>query len=84
MPNIRSIDMLFLDELFEMGGGYVLNFSDRTMSRFFAEELNVDIDDPAESPAGGAGPDRAVEREQVGNRRSVNDMAGGTFQFPAE
>ncbi len=38
--------MLFLDELFEMGGGYVLNFSDRTMSRFFAEELNVDIDDP--------------------------------------
>lgn len=38
--------MLFLDELFEMGGGYVLNFSDRSMSRFFAEELNVDIDDP--------------------------------------
>lgn len=47
MPNIRPIDMLFLDELFEMGGGYVLNFSDKTMSRFFAEELNVDIDDPA-------------------------------------
>lgn len=45
MPNIRSIDMLFLDELFEMRGGYVLNFSDKTMSRFFAEELNVDIDD---------------------------------------
>lgn len=46
MPNIRSIDMLFLDELFDMEGGYVLNFSDRTFSRFFAEELNVDIDDP--------------------------------------
>ena len=38
--------MLFLDELLQMDGGYVLNFSDRTMSRFFAEELNVDIDDP--------------------------------------
>ena len=47
MPNIRSIDMLFLDELFEMGSGYVMNFSDKTMSRFFAEQLNVDIDDPA-------------------------------------
>lgn len=46
VPNIQSIDMLFLDELFEMGGGYVLNFSDKTMSRFFADELNVDIDDP--------------------------------------
>lgn len=54
MPNIRSIDMLFLDELFEMGGGYVLNFSDRTMSRFFAEELNVDIDDPTYAENGGS------------------------------
>ena len=26
MPNIRSIDMLFLDDLFSMGG-YVLNFT---------------------------------------------------------
>jgi len=47
MPNIRSIDMLFLDDLFAMGGGYVLNFSDRTLSQFFAEELNCDIDDSA-------------------------------------
>ena len=46
MPNIRSTDMLFLDDLFEMGGGYVLNFSDRTIARFFAEELNIDFDDP--------------------------------------
>jgi hypothetical protein len=54
MPNIRSIDMLFLDQLFEMGGGYVLNFSDKTMSRFFAEELNVDIDDPTYAEHGGS------------------------------
>lgn len=54
MPNIRSIDMQFLDQLFEMGGGYVLNFSDRTMSRFFAEELNVDIDDPTYAEHGGS------------------------------
>lgn len=47
MPNIRSPDMKLLDDLFEMNGGYVLNFSDRTIARFFAEELNVDIDDDA-------------------------------------
>jgi hypothetical protein len=29
MSNIRSIDMLFLDDVFDRGGGYVLNFSDR-------------------------------------------------------
>ena len=46
MSNVRSIDMIFLDDLFEMGGGYVLNFSDRTFAQFFVEELNIDIDDP--------------------------------------
>ena len=37
--------MVLIDDLFDMGGGYVLNFSDRTFARFFAEELGVDIDD---------------------------------------
>jgi hypothetical protein len=46
MSNIRSIDMLLIDDIFEMHGGYVLNFSDRTFAQFFAEELNIDIDDP--------------------------------------
>ncbi|MBI3704853.1 MAG: DUF3644 domain-containing protein [Rhizobiales bacterium] len=46
MPNIRSIDMMIIDDVFDMGTGYVLNFSDRTFAQFFAEELNIDIDDP--------------------------------------
>jgi hypothetical protein len=46
MANIRSIDMMLLDELFDMQSGYVLNFSDRTMREFFAFEFNIDIDDP--------------------------------------
>lgn len=56
MPNIRSLDMLFLDELFksDKGAGYVLNFSDATFSQFFAEELNVDIDDPTYAEHGGS------------------------------
>jgi hypothetical protein len=54
MPNIRAIDMMFLDDLFEMGGGYVLNFSNPTFSRFFADELNVDIDDPMYAEQGGS------------------------------
>ena len=45
MTNIRTIDMLTLDDIFGMGSGYVLNFSDRTFTQFFAEELNIDIDD---------------------------------------
>lgn len=54
MPNIRSLDMKFVDDIFEMGGGYVLDFSDPSIARFFAEELNVDIDDDAYRDQGGS------------------------------
>jgi hypothetical protein len=54
MANIRSIDMMLFDDIFEMGGGYVLNFSDRTFAQFFAEELNIDINDPVYSRNGGS------------------------------
>lgn len=54
MSNIRSIDMMFLDDIFEMGSGYVLNFSDRTFAQFFAEELNIDIDDSVYAQTGGS------------------------------
>jgi len=43
---LKPIDMRLIDDLFEMGGGYVLDFSNRTFSEFFCEELGVDIDDP--------------------------------------
>ena len=44
--HIRSVDMIFLDDLFDMNGGYVLDFNDRTFTIFFAQELNIDINDP--------------------------------------
>ena len=54
MGNIGSIDMMFLNDVFGMGGGYVLNFSDRTFSEFFREELQIDIDDPLYARNGGS------------------------------
>ncbi|AGN82540.1 hypothetical protein L483_16740 [Pseudomonas putida H8234] len=41
MPNIKPFDMKLLDLLFEMEGGYVLNFSNATFSRFFLGELGM-------------------------------------------
>ncbi len=54
MPNFRQTDMLLLNDVFEMGSGYVLDFSNPTFSRFFADELGVDIDDPAYAEHGGS------------------------------
>ena len=43
---IRAIDMRLLDDLFSMGGGYVLDFTNRTFTEFFEDEVGVNIDDP--------------------------------------
>lgn len=45
MNKIRTIDIRLLDDIFDMGGGYVLDFSDRTFAAFFLEKLNIDITD---------------------------------------
>lgn len=44
MSDIRTLDLRIVESTFDMGSGYVLDFSDRTMSIFFEEELNLDID----------------------------------------
>jgi Restriction endonuclease len=43
MKKIRAVDMLFLNDIFEMRDGYVLNFNDASFRNFFMEELQVDI-----------------------------------------
>ena len=42
---IKYHDIELLNKLFEMEGGYVLDFSDRTINLYFAEELNIDFSD---------------------------------------
>lgn len=44
--------MRLVDEIFDMGSGYVLDFSDRTFREFFCDELDVDIDDQVYSKEG--------------------------------
>ncbi len=40
---LRALDMKLLDEIFEMQGGYVLDFSNQTFSDFFEDEFGIDI-----------------------------------------
>jgi hypothetical protein len=50
------MDLRNIDELvdFIRGPGYVLDFSDRTYSQFFATEIDADIDDPIYATGGGS------------------------------
>lgn len=47
VSKIRTIDLMLVDEVFasDKGPGYVLNFTDRTFSEFFRDELRINIDD---------------------------------------
>ncbi|MFZ5690878.1 MAG: restriction endonuclease [Pseudomonadota bacterium] len=45
MSDLRQLDIITVDDLF-IKEGYVLNFSDRTYSAFFREEIGANIDDP--------------------------------------
>ncbi len=46
--------MRFLDDLFQMGGGYVLDFSNATFAEFFDQEIGVNIDEPKYAAEGGS------------------------------
>lgn len=54
--SVRSIDLRLIDDLvdFVRGPGFVLDFSDRSFSDFFASELKVNIDDPKYAVNGGS------------------------------
>lgn len=43
MANLTTNEKQILEKLFQMGGGYVLNFSDRTMGEFFRDDVGLDI-----------------------------------------
>ncbi len=43
--SLKRLDFDLLDYIFEMGGRYVLDFSNQTYSEFFNDELGINIDD---------------------------------------
>ncbi len=43
MAILTTIEKQILEKLFQMEGGYVLNFSDRTMGEFFRDDIGINI-----------------------------------------
>ena len=54
MANLTTNDKQVLEKLFQMSGGYVLNFSDRTMGEFFNDDVNINIYDQKYNYASGS------------------------------
>ena len=47
MSSLGTSDKQILEKLFQMSGGYVLNFTDRSFGEFFRDDVGVSIDDEA-------------------------------------
>ena len=45
MVKMRAVDIRLLEDVFAMGGGYVLDFTNRTFAEFFKSEVGVNIND---------------------------------------
>ncbi|MFA5109399.1 MAG: TIGR02391 family protein [Patescibacteria group bacterium] len=45
MAVLTTIEKQILEKLFQMNGGYVLNFTDRTMGEFFRDDIGINIYD---------------------------------------
>lgn len=58
MATLTAIEKSILEKLFQMGSGYVLNFSDRSMGEFFRDDVKVNIYDERYNYASGSKANR--------------------------
>lgn len=80
MANLTTNEKQILEKLFQMGGGYVLNFSDRTMGEFFRDDIGIDISSKEYNYASGSKANRlrgfwlVADDKTVG--KAINKLLG--------
>lgn len=72
MAKLTTNEKEILEELFQMRGGYVLNFSDRTFGEFFQNDLALNIFDPKYNYASGSKANRLRGFWQVADDSMVS------------
>lgn len=78
---IRAMDMPVLDRVFDMEGGYVLDFSNRTFAEFFREELRVNIDHPRWAVQGGSKAKRLRYYLRQANPQTALDTLSALWEY---
>lgn len=58
MSDLKSVEKIKLEKIFQMGGGYVLDFSDRTFREFVMENVAIDISGQKYNRASGSKANR--------------------------
>ena len=76
MSSLSTNEKQVLEKLFQMGSGYVLNFSDRTFREFFKDDVRVDIYDSKYNYASGSKANRMRGFWQAGDDATVGKSIG--------
>ena len=77
----RSMDLPIIDRVFGMEGGYVLNFSNRTLAEFFQDELGVDIYDDHWAAQGGSKANRLRCYLRQADRHTALDTLNALWEY---
>ena len=82
-PNarIRAMDMPIRNEVFVIGDGIVLNFSNQTFADFFREKLQVDIDHPRWEAQGGSKAKRLRYYLRQADQRTAFDTVNALWEY---
>ena len=81
MSNLKTTDKQVLESLFQMSGGYVLNFSDRTMGEFFDDDLSINIYDEKYNYASGSKANRMRGFWREADNKMVGRSILGLIQY---
>lgn len=81
MASLSTNDKQALEKLFQMRGGYVLNFSDRTMGEFFNDDVGINIYDEKYNYASGSKANRIRGFWQVANDSLVGKSIAKLIEY---
>jgi hypothetical protein len=81
MSDLTSIEKLKLEKLFEMGGGYVLDFSNATFREFVLESTDIDIYDEKYNYQSGSKANRLRAFWKKGSNSVVGNLLESLFEY---
>ncbi len=78
---LTTIDRQVLEKLFQMKGGYVLDFSDRTMKEFFYDDMRIQIYDEKYNYASGSKANRIRGYFRESNDSKIAHVIRGLIDY---
>ncbi len=81
MANLNTNEKQVLEKLFQMGGGGVLNFTNRTISEFFVDDIGIDIYNDKYNYASGSKANRMRGFWQIADNQTTGKSVAKLIEY---